>query len=92
MVCALKGYRFLPPHHTHYPYDEARAVDEADARLMARRLAREKGLLVGTSTGLNVTAGLQLAAELGPGHTVATVAVDTELKRLAGDLFSHGER
>jgi cysteine synthase len=28
-----------------------------------------------------------LAHELGPGHTVATVAVDTGLKYLAGDLF-----
>ena len=32
-------------------------------------------------------AALQIARELGPGHTVATVAVDTGLKYLAGDLF-----
>jgi cysteine synthase len=36
---------------------------------------------------LNVVAALQLARELGPGHRVATVAVDTGLKYLAGDLF-----
>jgi cysteine synthase A len=28
-----------------------------------------------------------VARELGPGHRVATVAVDTGLKYLAGDLF-----
>jgi cysteine synthase len=28
-----------------------------------------------------------LARELGPGHTVVTVAVDTGLKYLTGDLF-----
>jgi cysteine synthase A len=39
------------------------------------------------SSGLNVAAALQLSAELGPGRTVATVAVDTGLKYLAGDLF-----
>jgi cysteine synthase A len=78
----------VPPHMTDRPYDEARAIDEAEARAMANRLAREEGLLVGTSSGLNILAAVQLAGELGPGKTVATVAVDTGLKYLAGDLFS----
>jgi cysteine synthase len=33
-------------------------------------------------------AAIQLARELGPGKVVATVAVDSGLKYLAGDLFS----
>lgn len=56
-------------------------------REMARPLAREEGLLVGTSSGLNVAAAVQLARELGPGRVVATVPVDSGLKYLAGDLF-----
>ena len=55
--------------------------------MTARRLAREEGIFAGVSTGLNVTAALQLARELGPDDVVATVAVDTGLKYLAGDLF-----
>jgi cysteine synthase A len=78
----------VPPHLEQKNYDEARAVDEGAARVMARRLAKEEGIFCGTSSGLNVTAALQLAAELGTGHCVATVAVDTGLKYLAGDLFS----
>jgi cysteine synthase len=78
----------VPPHMADHPYDEARTVDEADARAMAKRLAREEGLFVGTSSGLNIAAAVQLAHELGSGKTVATVAVDTGLKYLAGDLFS----
>jgi cysteine synthase len=70
------------------PYDEARAIDEGVARAMARRLAREEGVLVGTSSGLNIAAAVQLAREVGPGKVVATVAVDTGLKYLAGDLFN----
>jgi cysteine synthase len=81
------GTGTVPPHMSDRPYDEARSVDEADARAMAKQLAREEGLLVGTSSGLNIAAALQLARELGPGKTVATVAVDTGLKYLAGDLF-----
>src|SRR4051812_21861785 len=81
------GTGSVPPHMVDRPYDEARSVEEADARAMAKQLARIEGLLVGTSTGLNVAAAVQLARELGPGKTVATVAVDTGLKYLAGDLF-----
>ncbi|HMC76384.1 MAG TPA: cysteine synthase family protein [Vicinamibacterales bacterium] len=81
------GTGSIPPHMAGAPYDEARAVEEADARTMARRLAREEGILVGTSSGLNVHAAVQLAQELGQGKVVATVAVDSGLKYLAGDLF-----
>jgi len=81
---------FVPPHLTSADYDEARAIDEEEGRAMARRLAREEGIFAGVSTGLNVLAALQIAAELGPGHRVATVAVDTGLKYLAGDLFTDG--
>ena len=79
---------FVPPHLTPGAYDEARVVDESEARAMARRLAREEGVFAGTSSALNVVAALKLAKELGPGKVVATVAVDTGLKYLAGDLFS----
>ena len=78
---------FMPPHLTADVYDEARAVDEAEARVMAKRLAKEEGIFAGTSTALNVVAALKLAKELGAGKVVATVAVDTGLKYLAGDLF-----
>jgi cysteine synthase A len=83
------GTGSVPPHMVDRPFDEARSIEESDARTMARRLAREEGLLVGTSTGLNIHAAVQLARELGPGKTVATVAVDTGLKYLAGDLFEN---
>ena len=77
----------IPPHVAARPYDDARAIDESAARDMARRLARDEGLLVGTSSGLNIAAAVQLARELGPGKVIATVAVDSGLKYLAGDLF-----
>ena len=81
------GVGFVPPLLDQAAYDEARGIDEGEARHMARRLAREEGIFVGVSSGLNVTGALQVARELGPGHTVVTVAVDTGLKYLAGDLF-----
>lgn len=81
------GIGFVPPLLDKAYYDEARGIDEEEAREMARLLAREEGIFAGTSTGLNVSGALRLAHELGPRHTVVTVAVDTGLKYLTGDLY-----
>ncbi|HEX9132406.1 MAG TPA: pyridoxal-phosphate dependent enzyme, partial [Ktedonobacteraceae bacterium] len=81
------GIGMVPPHLDNASYDEVRGIDEGEARHLARRLAREEGIFAGVSSGLNVAGALQLAQELGPGHTVVTVAVDTGLKYLAGDLY-----
>jgi cysteine synthase len=81
------GTSFIPPLFDKTACDEVRAIDESEAREMARRLAREEGIFTGISSGLNVVGALQLARELGGGHTVVTVAVDSGLKYLAGDLF-----
>jgi cysteine synthase len=82
------GAGFWPPHLAKGDIDEVRTIEEETARETARRLAREEGIFAGTSTGLNVAAALQLAKELGAGHTVVTVAVDTGSKYLAGDLYT----
>lgn len=81
------GIGFVPPLLDDEMYDKAVAVPEDEARDMARRLAAEEGLLAGTSSGLNIAGAIGIAKELGPGHKVVTVAVDTGLKYLAGDLY-----
>ena len=68
-------------------YHEARGIDESEAREMAKLLASEEGIFGGTSSGLNVVGAIQLAEELGKGKTVVTIAVDTGLKYLTGNLF-----
>ena len=58
--------------------DEFRQVPDRDSMRMARRLAREEGLLVGGSTGLNVVISLQVAAEVNAaGACVVTILCDT---------------
>ena len=81
------GIGFVPPLLDKSYFDEARGIDEAEARQMAWRLAREEGIFAGTSSGMNVAGAIALARELGAGHTVVTVAVDSGLKYLAGDLY-----
>lgn len=82
------GIGFIPPLLDENRYDEVRTIDEDAGRSMARLLAAEEGLFAGASSGLNVVGALELAAELGEGHTVVTVAVDTGLKYLSGNLYT----
>jgi cysteine synthase A len=77
----------VPPLLARDAYDEARTVEEGAAREMAVQLARRDGVFAGTSSAVNVTGAVKLAQELGEGRTVVTVAVDSGLKYLAGDLF-----
>lgn len=58
--------------------DEFRQVSDKASLTMARRLAREEGLLVGGSAGLNVVLSLDLARELNdPGALIVTILCDT---------------
>jgi cysteine synthase len=79
---------FVPPQFDRSLVSETRGIDEAEGRRMAWALARSEGIFAGTSTGLNVAGAIQLAREIGPGHRVVTVAVDSGLKYLAGDLYA----
>ena len=81
------GIGMLPPLLDLDRFDEIRAISEDDAFAMARRLAAEEGLLAGGSTGLNVAGAIELAREVGPGKTIVTLACDTGLKYLSGDLY-----
>jgi len=56
--------------------DEGVEVATEAAQEMVRRLAREEGLLVGTSSGANVFAALRLARTLPSGSIVVTILCD----------------
>ena len=79
---------FVPPQFDRAVVSETRTIDEAAGRAMARELASHEGIFAGTSTGVNVAGAIELARELGAGHTVVTVAVDSGFRYLAGDLYT----
>jgi cysteine synthase A len=78
---------FVPPLLRNTTYDEVLLIEESEARLIAKRLAKEEGIFAGTSTGLNVAAALQLAKKLGKGNNVLTVACDSGMKYINTGLF-----
>ena len=82
------GIGFVPPLWRRAEVDEILTVPTAEAKAMARRLAREEGVFAGTSTGANLVAALAVAQRLGPKATVATIAVDSGLRYLSTDVFS----
>ena len=67
--------------------DEIVAVKDEDAYATARELARTEGIFAGTTTGANVWVALQRAKISGKGKKIVTIAVDSGLKYLNGDLF-----
>ena len=81
------GVGYIPPLYDPRVIDEVIAVSTADAKAMARRLAREEALFAGTSSGANVVAALQIAAKLGPEANVVTLMCDSGLKYLNTDVY-----
>jgi cysteine synthase len=84
------GIGYTPPLWEPSLVDEIIAVGTAEAKEMARRLAREEALFAGTSSGANVVAALYVAERLGPGATVVTLMADSGLKYLSTDVYRRG--
>jgi cysteine synthase A len=85
------GTGFAPPLWQPALVDQIEAVSTADAKEMARRLAREEALFAGTSSGANVIGAIRAARRLGPGATVVTLLVDSGLKYLSTDVYRRAE-
>ncbi|HLP09951.1 MAG TPA: cysteine synthase family protein [Opitutaceae bacterium] len=79
---------YLPPLVKCAPLDRTLRVSSADALTMTRRLSREFGLLVGTSSGANVAAALALARELGPEARIVTILCDRAERYYSTRLFA----
>jgi cysteine synthase A len=85
------GAGFIPGVLNTSVYDEVLTVDADDAFAMARRLAREEGILVGISAGANVHAALEVAQRPeNAGKVIVTFLCDTGERYLTTPLFDEG--
>jgi len=78
---------YIPPLIRGAQLDGIIKVPGADALAMTRRLSREFGLLVGTSSGANVAAALSVARDLGPESRVVTILCDRAERYYSTKLF-----
>ena len=83
----VAGNGFVPPLLRQAPLDGTVAVSAEEAMLTTRRLHREFGLLVGTSSGANVAAALRIARDLPRGATVVTLLCDRAERYFSTELF-----
>ncbi|MDE1548071.1 PLP-dependent cysteine synthase family protein [Jeotgalibaca caeni] len=67
---------FIPPALDVTLYNGVVRVSSQEAAAMAIRLAKEEGLLLGTSSGAAIVGAIEIAKRLGRGKTVVTISGD----------------
>ncbi|MEH6407426.1 MAG: cysteine synthase CysM [Leeuwenhoekiella sp.] len=77
---------YLPKIFDAKKVDRIMEVSEADARIMAKRLAKEEGIFSGMSSGGATVAALRLCEELEEGIVVSIIC-DRGDRYLSSDLF-----
>jgi cysteine synthase A len=58
------------------PIDDAFFVPDEEALPLVFNLLKHEGLCMGGSTGINIGGAIQLAKQMGPGHTIVTILCD----------------
>jgi cysteine synthase A len=81
------GSSFIPKTFHGELANEIIAVKDADAFEMVRQLARQEGVMAGSSGGANTWVALQIAKRLGPGKRVATLIPDSAERYLSKNIF-----
>jgi cysteine synthase len=85
------GEGFVPKVLRTDLLDDVIAVSDDEAIEMARRLAREEGILAGFSAGANVVAARRVAENLAPEQAVVTLVPDSGLRYLSTELFGDND-
>lgn len=81
------GVSFIPANFDREICDEIIKVTDDDAFHMVKQLAREEGVLCGSSSGANAFAAFQTAKRLGEGHNVVTLFADGAERYMSKGIF-----
>jgi len=82
------GAGFIPQILNTNIYDEVITVSDEEAFTMARKIAKEEGLLIGISAGANLHAAMIVASRKeNQGKVIVTILCDTAERYLSTELF-----
>jgi cysteine synthase A len=81
------GVSFVPPTFDRSVCDRIVKVTDDDAFAMVRRMAREEGILGGSSSGAMMAAAVDVARELGAGKRVVTLVPDSAERYLSKGIL-----
>ena len=84
------GSSFIPKTFDGKYADEILMIHDAPAFAMVRELARNEGVLAGSSGGANVAVALQVAKKLGTGKRVVTMCPDSAERYMSKKIFEGG--
>jgi len=84
----VAGEGFTPPLLRHAPLDARVKIATDEALRMTRRLHRDFGLRVGTSSGANIAAALRVARDLPASATSATLLCNRAERYFSTPLFA----
>jgi cysteine synthase A len=81
------GVSFIPATFDRSVCDRVIQVMDDDAFEMVKRMAREEGVLGGSSSGANLFASVEIARELGVGKRIVTMVPDSAERYLSKDIL-----
>jgi cysteine synthase A len=84
------GSSFVPKTFDRSVCDEIIMVNDQDAFATVAHMARQEGILGGSSAGANVFAALQVARNLGKDKRVVTIIPDSAERYMSKDIFAGG--
>ena len=81
------GVEFIPPFLSPLSINQIETISDVEGFNYTRQLAREQGLLVGSSSGAAFAAALREIRRLPPGHRVVTIFPDAADRYLSKNIY-----
>lgn len=81
------GVEFVPPFFADLQIDQTITISDEDAFAEVRRLAKEQGLFIGSSSGAALAASLKIAESLPENSTIVTIFPDSGERYLSENIY-----
>ncbi len=81
------GVEFIPPFFSGLHIDQTITVSDDDAFAEVKRMAKEQGLFIGSSSGAALAASLQVAKNLPEKSTIVTIFPDSSERYMSENIY-----